>query len=56
MGMPHENITLCDTKGVIYQGRDRGHEPVEVAHAIKTEDRRTLEEAWTARTCSSACR
>jgi malate dehydrogenase (oxaloacetate-decarboxylating)(NADP+) len=25
-----ENITLCDTKGVIYKGRDRGHEPVEV--------------------------
>ena len=30
MGLPHENAILCDTKGVIYQGRDEGHEPVEV--------------------------
>ena len=22
--MPHENVILCDTKGVIYQGRTEG--------------------------------
>ena len=30
MGMPHGNVILCDTKGVIYQGRTDGHEPMEV--------------------------
>ena len=24
MGVPHENVILCDTKGVIYQGRTEG--------------------------------
>ena len=30
MGMPRKNVILCDTKGVIYQGRTDRHEPVEV--------------------------
>lgn len=43
-GMPAENITLCDTKGVIYQGREAGMNQWKAAHAVKTKDR-TLEEA-----------
>ncbi len=30
MGFAPENVMLCDTKGVVYQGRDRRHEPVEI--------------------------
>ena len=30
MGVPHDNVLLCDTRGVIYKGRGEGHEPVEV--------------------------
>ena len=30
MGFAPNNVILCDTKGVVYQGRTRGHEPVEV--------------------------
>ena len=44
MGMPHGNVVLCDTKGVVYQGRTEGMNQWKSAHAIKT-DARTLEEA-----------
>ncbi len=44
MGVPHENVILCDTKGVIYQGREAGMNQWKSAHAVKT-DKRTLEEA-----------
>ncbi|QKV19564.1 NADP-dependent malic enzyme [Oricola thermophila] len=44
MGVPHENVILCDTKGVIYQGRATGLNQWKSAHAVKT-DRRTLAEA-----------
>ncbi|MGE6742274.1 NADP-dependent malic enzyme [Allorhizobium pseudoryzae] len=44
MGFNPENIILCDTKGVIYQGRTEGMNQWKSAHAVKT-DRRTLEEA-----------
>ena len=30
MGVRPEHVILCDTKGVIYQGRTEGHEPVEI--------------------------
>jgi malate dehydrogenase (oxaloacetate-decarboxylating)(NADP+) len=54
MGVPHENVILCDTKGVIYQGRATGLNQWKSAHAVKT-DRRTLADASTAPTSSSAC-
>ena len=38
IGFSPENVILCDTKGVVYQGRDGGHEPVEVGACGK--DRR----------------
>jgi malate dehydrogenase (oxaloacetate-decarboxylating)(NADP+) len=44
MGFNPANIILCDTKGVIYQGRIEGMNQWKSAHAIKTE-RRTLTEA-----------
>jgi malate dehydrogenase (oxaloacetate-decarboxylating)(NADP+) len=44
MGMKHENVILCDTKGVVYQGRTEGMNQWKSAHAVKT-DARTLEEA-----------
>lgn len=44
MGARHDNCTLCDTKGVIYQGRTEGMNQWKSAHAVKT-DLRNLEEA-----------
>ena len=44
MGMPHENAILCDTKGVIYQGRTEGMNQWKSAHAVRTKAR-TLDEA-----------
>ena len=44
MGFSPDNITLCDTKGVVYQGRAEGMNQWKSAHAIKT-DARTLAEA-----------
>ncbi|MFD0859478.1 NADP-dependent malic enzyme [Roseovarius aquimarinus] len=44
MGARHENTIMCDTKGVIYQGRTEGMNQWKSAHAVKT-DRRTLAEA-----------
>nr|WP_316651916.1 NADP-dependent malic enzyme [uncultured Gellertiella sp.] len=44
MGFTPENITLCDTKGVIYQGRTEGMNQWKSAHAVRTENR-TLAEA-----------
>jgi malate dehydrogenase (oxaloacetate-decarboxylating)(NADP+) len=44
MGARHENCIVCDTKGVIWQGRTEGMNQWKSAHAVKTE-LRTLEEA-----------
>jgi malate dehydrogenase (oxaloacetate-decarboxylating)(NADP+) len=44
MGVPHDNCIMCDTKGVIYQGRKEGMNQWKSAHAART-DLRTLEEA-----------
>ncbi|MDP0928074.1 NADP-dependent malic enzyme [Paracoccus onubensis] len=44
MGARHENCILCDTKGVIYQGRTEGMNQWKSAHAVVTEAR-TLEDA-----------
>lgn len=43
-GFAAENMTLCDTKGVIYQGRTEGMNQWKSAYAVKT-NKRTLEEA-----------
>ncbi|MGR3838016.1 MAG: NADP-dependent malic enzyme [Cognatishimia sp.] len=44
MGAKHENCIVCDTKGVIYQGRTEGMNQWKSAHAISTE-LRSLDEA-----------
>ena len=44
MGARHENCIVCDTKGVIYQGRTTGMNQWKSGHAVKT-DLRTLEQA-----------
>jgi len=43
MGARHDNCLMCDTKGVIFQGRTEGMNQWKSAHAVKT-DLRTLEE------------
>ena len=44
MGARHENCIVCDTKGVLWQGRTEGMNQWKSAHAVKTE-LRTLDEA-----------
>jgi len=44
IGFRPENLILCDTKGVIYEGRKDGMNQWKSAYAVKT-DRRTLEDA-----------
>ena len=44
MGFKPDNVILCDTKGVIYQGRTEGMNQWKSAHAAVT-DRRTLAQA-----------
>ncbi|WP_431190533.1 NADP-dependent malic enzyme [Bauldia litoralis] len=44
LGMPAENVILCDTKGPIYKGREEGMNQWKSAHATDTEAR-TLAEA-----------
>ncbi|MDR7036834.1 malate dehydrogenase (oxaloacetate-decarboxylating)(NADP+) [Methylobacterium sp. BE186] len=44
MGFGHENVILCDTKGVVYEGRTEGMNQWKSAHAVRT-DKRTLAQA-----------
>ena len=44
MGMPRRNMLLCDTRGVIYEGRRDGMNQWKSAYSAKT-TKRTLEEA-----------
>ncbi|MEZ5716518.1 MAG: NADP-dependent malic enzyme [Paracoccaceae bacterium] len=44
MGARHDNCIVCDTKGVIFQGREDGMNQWKSAHAVAT-DLRTLEDA-----------
>ncbi|KMO44933.1 malic enzyme [Methylobacterium tarhaniae] len=44
LGFRSENVILCDTKGVVYQGRTEGMNQWKSAHAVAT-SKRTLEEA-----------
>ncbi len=45
MGMPADNILLCDTAGVIFQGREERMNQWKSGHAAAT-DKRTLAEAF----------
>ena len=44
MGFAPENVVLCDTKGIVYQGRTEGMNQWKSGHAVKT-DKRTLADA-----------
>ncbi len=44
MGVPHDQVILCDTRGVVYRGREAGMNQWKSAHAVDT-PLRTLEEA-----------
>jgi malate dehydrogenase (oxaloacetate-decarboxylating)(NADP+) len=44
MGMRPDHVTLCDTKGVVYQGRTEGMNQWKSGHAVQTKAR-TLSEA-----------
>ena len=44
MGLPAQNVIMCDTKGVIHRGRTDGMNQWKSAHAIET-DARTLADA-----------
>ena len=43
MGIRHENVVMCDTKGVIYQGRTEGMNQWKSAHAVPTKARTLFE-------------
>jgi malate dehydrogenase (oxaloacetate-decarboxylating)(NADP+) len=43
MGVPHDNVIMCDRSGVIYQGRTEGMDQWKSAHAAKTEARNLAE-------------
>ena len=36
LGVPNENVTLCDSKGVVYKGRTEGMNQWKSAHAVDT--------------------
>ncbi|MBT6407461.1 MAG: NADP-dependent malic enzyme [Rhodospirillaceae bacterium] len=44
MGVAHENVIMCDSKGVVYQGREEGMNQWKSAHAVQT-DARSLKQA-----------
>jgi malate dehydrogenase (oxaloacetate-decarboxylating)(NADP+) len=44
LGVPNENVTLCDSKGVVFKGRTEGMNQWKSAHAVET-SARTLAEA-----------
>ncbi len=43
MGLPPKNLIMCDTKGVIYQGRTEAMNQWKSAYAIETKDRTLLD-------------
>ena len=45
LGLKHENITVCDSKGVIYKGRDERMDATKAAYAIEDKGQRTLADA-----------
>ncbi len=44
MGLPKENVTVCDSKGVVYKGRTEGMNEFKEKYAVDTENR-TLDDA-----------
>jgi malate dehydrogenase (oxaloacetate-decarboxylating)(NADP+) len=55
MGAQHNNCLVCDTKGVIYQGRTEGMNQWKSAHAATTQAR-SLKEAMVGADVFLGCR
>ncbi len=43
LGVPHENVLLCDSLGVVYEGRQESMNQWKSKHAVKTKKRSLLE-------------
>jgi malate dehydrogenase (oxaloacetate-decarboxylating)(NADP+) len=50
LGVPHDNVIMCDSKGVVYRGRKEGMDQFKAAHAVDT-PHRTLAEALVGADC-----
>jgi len=50
LGVPHNNVTMCDLHGVVYRGRPEGMDQFKTTHAIDT-SARTLEQALDGADC-----
>ncbi len=50
LGVPHDNVIVCDRQGVVYRGREKGMDQFKAAHAVETK-LRTLEEALVGADC-----
>ncbi|MDZ4691158.1 NADP-dependent malic enzyme [Terricaulis sp.] len=44
LGVPHDNVIICDREGVVYVGREKGMDQFKSVHAVETK-KRTLAEA-----------
>ena len=44
LGVPHDNVIICDREGVVYRGREKGMDQFKSVHAVET-TKRTLAEA-----------
>ena len=56
MGVPHDNVIMCDRTGVIYQGRQEGMDQWKSAHAVPRPRPARWLKRLSGRMCSSACR
>jgi malate dehydrogenase (oxaloacetate-decarboxylating)(NADP+) len=45
-GFNPENCIMCDTRGVIYNGRAKGMNPYKQKFAVNSDSRKTLEDAF----------
>ena len=54
LGVPTENVILCDSKGVVYQGPHRRHEPVEIGPCHARPMRDPWPMPWKVPMCSLA--
>ncbi len=43
LGLPHQNLVMCDTNGVIYKGRTKSMNQWKSAYAIETKERTLLD-------------
>jgi len=44
LGVPHDNVIVCDREGVVYRGREKGMDQFKSVHAVETKAR-TLADA-----------